>query len=508
VRVLGYRDLAAGADARGHVLVEADVAVVGSGAGGAVAARELSATGRRVVVLEEGPFVPTESFTGRPMDMVRRTYRYAGMTSTLGRPGIPLPLGRAVGGTTVINSGTCLRAPDAVLARWRDDFGLRALGPGALDPYFEEVERTVGVAPVPYDLWGRNQQLFARGAEKLGFRPKGLPRNARGCRGTGLCAFGCPRGAKQSMLRTYLPWAAAQGAVLYSDLRAERLLVEWGAAAGVHATARDPQGERPPVPVTVRARRVVLAGGAIGTPALMEKSGLGGAGPVGRGLRIHPASKVYAYFENEDVRGLEGVPQGVYLDEWAADGIVFEGIFVPPELGALAIPGMGAAHKQVLARYRNVASFGVFVSDTAAGRVRLGPEGVPLMFYDLAPGDARKFLRGLALLCEAFLAAGAKEVYPGVHGVETVRTPAEARALVDARAGRQDLELMAFHPMGTCRMGRDRRAGVVDTDGAVHAVPGLWVMDASVFPTSLGVNPQETIMAFATRAARRLAQQL
>jgi choline dehydrogenase-like flavoprotein len=464
--------------------LEADVCVIGAGAGGAVVAAELAEGGARVVVLEQGPSHDPDGFTARPMEMMARLYRDGGQTVTLGAPPIALPLGRGLGGTTLVNSGTCFRTPAHVLERWRREHGLELDG-GALDPCFERVERALSVAEVTPELAGANAAVARRGAERLGWSHGYLRRNARGCVGSGVCAFGCPTSAKQHVGITYLPRAQDAGATVLTGTDVQSILVEGGRARGVRARALE-----------VRAPRVVVAAGTIHTPLLLARSGFGAAsGQLGRNLVLHPATAAFALMD-EVVDMARGVPQSFYVDEFAREGIMFEGVAGPPAYVALSLPLTGARHAAAMADYRHLAQFGLMVSDSSRGNVRLPRRrrgGQALIRYDIVEQDVAKFRAGLARLEELFRAAGAREVYlPLPLGV----TPARARA--------QDLKLMAFHPLGTARVDADPARGVLDPDLRVHGVEGLHVADGSVMPSSLGVNPQITIMALATRLAYHL----
>src|SRR5262245_36247276 len=275
-------------DVSGDVVECADACVVGSGAGGAVVARELAAAGLRVVVVQEGGYFTRDEFTGPPMERVQRLYRGGGATLALGRPTIPLPLGKCVGGTTVVNSGTCFRTPDAVLCAWEAEHGVTDADPATMAPYFDEVERMIGVRPVPWELAGRNAELFDRGVRALGLEGAPLRRNIVGCHGCGQCAFGCPSDAKQAMHLTYLPAACHAGARLYARCRVERVRVDDGRATGVDAILLDRDTDAIRGRLTVRAPLVVVAAGAIHTPGILARSGV--RHPcLGRNLRIHPA---------------------------------------------------------------------------------------------------------------------------------------------------------------------------------------------------------------------------
>jgi choline dehydrogenase-like flavoprotein len=464
--------------------IEADVCVIGAGAGGAVAAAELAEGGMRVVVLEQGPRHDADRFSARPLEMLARLYRDGGQTTTLGTPPLLLPLGRGLGGTTLVNSGTCFRTPPAVLERWRGEFGLEALADeAALDPCFARVEAALSIAEVTPELAGGNAAVARRGAEALGWSHGYLRRNARGCVGSGVCAFGCPTSAKQHVGITYVPRAEAAGAQVIAGADVRRVLVEHGAARGVEA--RLAGGGR----LEVRAPTVIVAAGTIHTPLLLARSGLGRAsGQLGRNLALHPATGAFALMD-ELVDMARGVPQSFYVDEFASEGIMFEGVAGPPSYVAMSLPLSGRRHADAMASYRKLAMFGLMVSDRSRGSVRsLG--GRPVIRYDLGEEDLARFRSGLARMRELFRAAGAREVYlPLPHGV----APERARA--------RDLKLMAFHPLGTARADARPAHGVVDGELRLHGVRGVHVADGSVVPSSLGVNPQLTIMALATRLA-------
>ena len=465
--------------------LDADVCVVGAGAGGAVVAAELAEGGARVVVLDQGPRHDPDDFTARPPEMLARLYRDGGQTATLGTPPIVLPLGSGLGGTTLVNSGTCFRTPPHVLERWAGQYGLE-LDEGTLRPCFERVEQALSVAEVSPELAGANAAVARRGAERLGWSHGYLRRNARGCVGSGVCVFGCPTSAKQHTGITYIPRASAAGARIVTDAEVLEVRVEGGRARGV--SARLAHGRR----LEVRAPTVVVACGTIHTPLLLQRSGLPDAsGQRGRNLALHPATAAFARMEDV-VDMARGVPQSFYIDEFAAEGIMFEGVAGPPAYAAMSLPLSGDAHARAMADYRRLAQFGLMVSDSSRGRVGF-VAGRPLIRYDLCAADLAKFRSGLARMGELFLAAGAREVYlPLPAGVP----PERARA--------RDLTLMAFHPLGTARADARASHGVTDGDLALHGVVGLHVADGSVVPSALGVNPQLTIMALATRLAFHL----
>jgi choline dehydrogenase-like flavoprotein len=486
--------IVSGSRTHGERRVRVDACVIGSGAGGAVVAKELAEGGMRVAMLEEGEWWETDAFTARPRDMTPRLYRDAGQITTVGNPPILLPLGRAVGGTTLVNSGTCFRTPPAVLERWRRELGLHDMHEAALEPFFRRVERILNVAQVPADLAGHNAAVVRRGVERLGWSGDFLYRNARGCVGSGVCAFGCPTGAKQHVGITYVPRAWAAGATTYTGARAERIEVAGGRARGV--LARTSGGGR----LRVECDHLVVSCGAIHTPLLLRRNRLGAAsGQLGRNLAIHPATAVRARFD-EVIDMWVGVPQSYYVDEFAGEGIMLEGAAGPPDYMAVALPSRGDQHRELMLSARHLAQFGVMVSDSSRGEVRPLRGGRFAIRYSLNRDDVEKFRRGLEVLAEIFRAAGARELLLPVHGAAPLGEGDPVPAHLEAR----DLELMAFHPLGTARAGADPRRAVVDGDLRLHGAEGLYVADGSAVPTSLGVNPQITIMTLATRLAHRL----
>jgi choline dehydrogenase-like flavoprotein len=476
-----------------------DVVVVGSGAGGAAAARVLAEAGLDVVVLEEGEYHDALTYSRDPIDALTTLYRDGGLTACDGRPPIALPVGRAVGGTTVINSGTCFRAPGDVLRRWRDEHGI----PWAtdLDADYESIERDLAVVAVDPDRGGRNADLCRAGADAIGASNGPVPRNAGGVTCCGTCPGGCALDAKRAMHVSELPRAVAAGARIRAGVRVEKVILSGGRASGV--VARRSSGTSP---YAVVARAVVLAGGALGTPELLLRQGLGSP-HLGRHLRIQPACWVGARFPGQDVRGWDGIMQSWRVDEWLDRGLFLEATFTPVAFGAHWLRGAGVEWKERLARYGELGVIGVHLRDRSEGRVRLHSGGDLRLTYSLTREDAAALRFGIARAAQIHFAAGADEVYPQVGGLGSLQ-PGRERIVEESLFSPSALRLEAFHPMGTARMGTSARDSVVDPSGAHHALPGLYVADASVMPTALGANPMLTIMACSRRIARGLAEEL
>jgi choline dehydrogenase-like flavoprotein len=481
-------------DIHGDTVLDCDVAIVGSGAGGAPVAAELAEAGYDVVVLEEGSYYQTRDFTADSSAMVRQLYRDGGATMAIGNPPILFQEGRAVGGSTVINGGMSWRTPDDILADWRREAGLDLDGK-SLEPYFERVEKRIHVAPMDEDAIGNDNWLLKKGADAKGWKLVGNLRNQVHCVGSNRCAFGCPTGAKQSALVSYLPRALHFGARVYADVRIDRITMHGKRATGV--LGRSANGHR----VFVRSKLVVAACGAIHTPALLTRSGIGSrSGMIGGNLSLHPNVKVVAIFD-EDVTGWKGAHQAFQVREFADQGLgCFAAVNMPPSILAMSFPHRGRELGQLMDRYNHMVLAGLLCEDTTTGHVKtIG--GRPQAFYQLAERDAVNMQRGLALLADMLFAAGAKQVMLPFHHIKTLHNADEARRELDKPIPPSGWEVVTVHMMGTARMGRERTTAVTDPFGFVHDVDRLLVSDASLFPTPCRVNPMETIMALATRAA-------
>ncbi|MBT2391980.1 GMC family oxidoreductase [Streptomyces sp. ISL-1] len=469
----------------------ADAVVIGSGAGGAMAARTLARGGLRVVVLEEGQHHSTESFGRRtPLDRFVELYRDGGATVAVGSPPLLLPVGRAVGGTTVVNAGTCYRTPDHVLARWAGDFGFSPAE--RFGPYLDEVERTLRVATQPMDVLGNNGRLALAGAERLGWRAAPLRRNATGCKGSCQCVVGCPTGAKQSVQLSVLPDACAAGARIVTGAKVRRVLVDADRPGGSRASGvlvqRQDGSE-----FEILAPLVVIAAGALQSPPLLRRSGLGGHPRLGRNLSVHPATSVAGRFA-EPVTAWEGVLQSVGVEELHDGGVLIEATATPPGMGSFVLPGLGRELRRELESADRLATLGAMIADRPSGRV-LGRERT-LLRYDLDRRDGGRLMRAVRAMGEVLFAAGAEEVLTGIPTAPRARTLSELDEIL-AHVGPSRLHLSAYHPTGTVSAGADAQRFPAGPCGRLRGVQGVLIADASVLPGCPEVNPQLSIMAAA-----------
>ncbi len=498
--------------------LEADVVIVGTGAGGGTTAEILAEAGLAVILLEEGALQTSRVFQLEERQAYPALYQESAGRKTRDH-GIGILQGRTVGGSTVVNWTTSLRTPEPTLRHWREAHGLTQLTPEALAPWFAQREQRLAIAPWP-TAPNRQNALLREGARALGLAPEVLPRNVKGCWNLGYCGMGCPTNAKQSMLVTTLPAVMERGARLLSRLRAERLEHARGRVTALVAHPLDEWNQvRRTVTVTLRARHYVLAGGAIGTPALLLRSHA--PDPYQRtGARtfLHP-SVVSAALMPEPVDAYAGAPQAICVDDdlWPTTGEMGFKLEVPtvhPLIASVVIGDFGAAHRHYLHRMNHwfvvVALLrDGFHPDSEGGRVHLDEYGDPVLDYPLTDylwaGARRAFHR----MADLQFAVGAKTVLPLHLDARAASTAAAAHARIDAlplRARRT--RVVSAHVMGGAALAPDERGGVVRPDGVHHQLKNLSVHDGSILPTALGVNPQLTIYALTAWLATQLAARL
>ncbi len=494
-------------DHQGPLALSADVVVIGSGAGGAVVAKELAESGQSVIVLEEGARVTQKEYGAfRPSESLRHMWRDGALTIAMGLGGTPavnVTMGKAVGGSSVLTGGVCFRIPEAVLDEWTTELGLRDYDAKAMEPFFERVEEATHVEEVPASMQSRSSVLFGLGAEKLGLTIGPMRRNTEGCNGCGRCNFGCPHGAKRSVDLSYLPKAVQDGTDVYSHCRVDRIVMKGRRAVGVRGRLLNRRGGRQGDRFEVHAKRVVVACGAWHTPTLLIRSGIGSRRHVGRNMTLHPGFRMLARFD-EPVRGWRGALQSTYSTSLEDEGITLTSLFVPAGILGATMPGVGVEHTDNAQHIDHLAMYGGIIHDHGGGgRIHPGFGREPFVTYRMTKEELARIPRLLNVMAESFFEAGAKEVFLPVLGLRG-QTADQLKKLDLSRVPGRQIECASQHPLGSAQMASSPDRGATDGNGKVWDTEQLYVADGSILPTSLGVNPQLAIMAIATRVATRM----
>jgi choline dehydrogenase-like flavoprotein len=491
-------------------LLECDVVVVGSGAGGGVAAATLAEAGLDVIVVEAGGYNAEDSFDGSEIKGVQNLYLNGGGVATHDQS-VGLIAGATLGGGTVINYTTSFRTPDRVREEWAGH-GVPAFTGNEYGEAMDSVCERIGVSS-EYSKPGTRDALMHKGLTELGWHADFMPRNVRGCKQDercGYCGYGCPYGAKQSGLVTWLQDHAAKGGRVLVDTHVETITLAGGEARGVSAT-HHPTGAK----VTIRSRAVVCAAGALNTPALLKRSGLKNPN-IGKHLRLHPATAIWGVFD-EPVNGWGGTLQAVYSDEFAdldgeGYGLKFETAPIQPLLLFSFAPWRSAAqHFELMSALPFTTAVGVLLRDKGAGEVRVGRDGQPVARYALSDTDTRHMRTGIDGAAKVLKAAGATRIYTSQTKLAETRTGDVDGLMRDADAagyGAGQIALGSFHIMGTARMGGHPTTAACDPTGQTFDARNVVVCDGSTFPTSSGVNPQISIMAISRLNAQALAARL
>lgn len=501
-----------GRDQKGDRRLKADVVIVGTGAGGGMAASELSRRGLSVVALEEGPYLEQKDMTQREVDMMAKLYQERGGRATEDMA-IRVLGGRCVGGSTVHNINLCKRTPKVILDAWERKYHVSGCSEKDMRPVFESVERDLSVSEIPAGWRNANNQVLERGVKALGWKGGPLKHNRVGCQQSGFCELGCPFNAKQNSLKVLIPDAIDHGARVLSDVRVSRIVHDGHRASGVIGAAIGADG-RVRGRVVVDADAVVLAGSAIGSPMLGVQSGLPDPHDrLGRNLHMHPGIAVAGLFDDH-IDGWKGVPQSYecmqYMDFHARAGrrVWITTVFAHPIGAAVMLPGFGAEHRKWMRRYRNIAVLTAMVHDETSGRVRVRNDGRALIDYKLIDSDIHQFAIGIRACVRLLFAGGAKKVLvPSVPPI-VLDHEKQVDQVPDSAARPFNIQMAAVHPMGSMSLGDDPKTSVVKSTGEHHQVERLFVLDGSLFPTSLGTPPQISIYSFSRHLSKHVAERL
>jgi choline dehydrogenase-like flavoprotein len=461
--------------------LDTEVLVIGSGAGGAVTAAMVAGAGRRVTVVEEGAWVDAEATAPFSAAEMVAKYRNRGLSAALGNPAIAFAEGCCVGGSTEINSGLYHRLPGELAEEWRRTYQIAEFGPETLARHAEQIEAELCVSKLPGSP-PPSSAVLESGATKLGWRAVEFARVFR--------YDSAGRGQKQTMTRTLLPRALAAGAQVIPECRVVGLRRRGQRIVGARCLRRDGQGNVEPL--TISAEHVFVCGGAVQTPALLQRSGI--RGRIGRGLKVHPMIKIAARFSHPLDHG--DVPMH-RITEFAPH-LEIGGSASRRGHVAMAVADSGADYGEALADWEHVGVYYAAIREGHGRVLALPGLAAPLVTYRLEQADLSRLARGLVHLGEALLAAGATELYPSVTGAAVVRRPEDLVSWWDA-VTRASTNLMTVHLAATVRLGQDRSRTGADSFGRVWGLANLRVNDASLLPDAPGVNPQATIMTIAAR---------
>lgn len=493
-----------------------DVCVIGSGAGGAWLAHELVARGLSVVMLEEGGYFTRRDFDLDEAKAFPNLYQELGNRATADLA-ITILQGRSVGGGTTVNWCSSFRTPRHILEHWRDRHGVEGLTEEALTPHWEVIERRLHIAAWPEERMNRNNRILWDGLGRLGYDRGLIRRNVHNCANLGYCGMGCPIDAKQSMVATVIPDAVEKGLLLYANTSARRLEVQGRRVVAVHAEVQHPQrsaatGRK----VRVRPKVTAVSCGSINSPALLLRSGLTGRGQVGRRTFLHPVVVTAALFD-EPVEAFSGAPQSVHSHHFIDRGPGKCGFFlevppIHPLLGSTVLPGEPRLHQELMTRlpYLNACIALVvdgLLPEEEGGTVTLkDASGKPKLDYPLVGAHWEAFRTACEEMAKIQFAAGARKVYSLHNEPVVLESVRDLGKLAAAPWEKLRVRVMTAHQMGGCAMGKDPQRSVVDSRLRYHDLDNLFVVDGSVFPTSLGVNPQESIFGIARWGAQHVAQ--
>ena len=494
---------------RGHATTEmdADYVVVGSGAGGATAALELARGGARVIVVEAGPFRQPHDYPSSMVGSLRDLMDDWNTNVTRGRAFWPVVQASVVGGTTVVNSAICVKTPGDVFDLWRDEHGIcHEREEEKIWAFQEEIDRELHVSVTPKATQGHSNRLAEIGARALGYHDHDMHRYVKDCAGTGQCLQGCKAERKQSLNITYIPEMMKLGGHVVSCAPVHKVTMSAGRAVGVEGRFRHPVTRKKGARFNIRARKaVIVAASATHSPMVLWRSGLKSRA-LGRYFQAHPGTGIFGVYEDR-VDLNDGATQGWSTMHFRQTELLkLETLSIPLELIAGRLPGSGATLMRRIEDYPFMAMWCMAVRAETQGEVKPGLDGRPVVRYSFVNRDMERLRLGAYFVAQMHVAAGAKSIVTGIYGMPYSIPADKIDTILEAPLDPRSYTVILSHLFGGCVMGADPSRSVCDGQGAVHGVDGLYVADASALPTTIGVNPQHTIMAFARLRARQLLE--
>ncbi len=499
---IGYQERGPGHD----VELEADYVVIGSGAGGATVARDLTLGGASVVLIEAGAWRNPPDYPSSMYGTMRDTMDDWNTSITYGKALWPIVQASTVGGTTVINSAIVVRTPADVFESWQAQHGVGGDGMAeAVWALQDEIEVDLSVEPVPLDARGRSNELVIKAAKALDFHDHDMRRNVKSCIGTGQCIQGCRADRKRSLNVTYIPEAIERGLTLLSCAPVHKVVLEGRRAVGAQGTFRHPLTRERGASFMVRGRKAtIVAASATHSPTLLMRSGVKSKA-LGTAFRAHPGTGIFGVYPDRVDMNV-GATQGWASTKFRSNGgFKLESLSIPLELVASRLSGGGRQLTERLEDFPFVAMWCMAVrAEESVGRVRRGIGGRPMVSYTMHPNDMRRLREGAHKVAQMHRAAGATAIIPGIFGLPYKLAPDEIDQIAEAPLDPKAYVAILSHLFGGCPMGSDPSRSVVDGNGRVHGYEHLLVSDASAFPSTIGVNPQHSIMAISRLRARQL----
>ena len=490
---------------------DVDVIVIGSGAGGSNTALRLVEKGLNVLVVEYGGKHELYEYSQDDAVALPMLYHEGGMRLVSGDANFPLLAARTLGGSTVVNSGICFRPPRYILDGFQNEEGIHWAAADVFDPYMQWVEEYMRVAKQPDEILGTHNLITRSAYARMGWHVDTIPRNTPGCVGCGVCNLGCPAGGKWSCDRAQIADGMTKGLRVLTRARVDKILMSGKTkATGVEGSLISEDGHTVLGSFEIKAKAVVVAAGAIDTPMLLQRSGLGGVKDgIGRGLKIHPPVGAYGYFPERKIQMWKGVTQGIYSYEFMDDGVLLESAasMTAPIFFSNA-SSMDVDIFEWMRMLPHLALSGAMIHDDGTGTVKNGPFGKANIKYHYAENDMRRLREGVIHVAEAYFAEGATSVIPGFKGGAPMKSLDEIKRAIKGVTKPSQWQTYASHPQSTVRIHADPKQGPVSPEFHLHGTPNVFVTDASIFPDCLGVNPQIAIMAAARLAGDYVAEAL